>query len=181
MTKNDVVPILFSERLILRPLSLDHCTEEYVNWMNDSIVTLYLESGGGYTIEMLKEYILSTISKKIYFWAIHLKDSEKHIGNIKIDPINIRHSYGEYGILMGDRGEWGKGYAKEASISVINYCFEHLSLRKINLGVVENNFSAVNLYKKIGFIQEGLFIKHGFYNGSYNNVVRMAIFNQTIG
>ena len=108
MKTNDVIPILSSERLILRPLSIDHCTEEYVNWMNDSIVTLYLESGGDYTIEMLKDYIVSTISKNIYFWAIHLKDSGKHIGNIKIDPINIRHSYGEYGILMGDKDEWGK-------------------------------------------------------------------------
>lgn len=178
MTINSPIPILTSERLILKPLTIEHCSEIYVDWMNDPLVTLYLESGGNYTIEMLREYILSTVSKKTYFWAIHLRETGKHIGNIKIDPINTRHLYGEYGILMGDKGEWGKGYAKEASITVIDFCFEHLKLRKVNLGVVEKNISAVNLYKNLGFIQEGLFYKHGYYDGDYQNLIRMAIFNK---
>ena len=40
--------------------------------------------------------------------GIHLKENCKHIGNIKIDPINKKHGTGEYGIMMGDKDEWGK-------------------------------------------------------------------------
>ena len=64
------------------------------------------------------------------FWAIHLKEGGKHIGNIKIDPVNKRHGLGEYGIMIGDSDEWGKGYAKEASELVIHHCFRDLRLRK---------------------------------------------------
>lgn len=172
-------PVLTSERLVYKPLSYGHLSENYVNWMNDPEVIKYLETGGNYNIEMLKEYLSEVEKKEILFWGIHLKDSGQHIGNIKIDPINQKHGIGEYGILMGNRLEWGKGYAKEASILIINFCFNVLKLRKITLGVVENNTSAVALYNKIGFLVEGRYINHVFYNGSYCNVLRMAFFNES--
>ena len=95
-----------------------------------------------------------------FFLAIHIKESGKHIGNIKIDPINSKHAYGEYGILMGDKGEWGKGYAFEASKTIIDFSFNTLALRKINLGVVSENFGALHLYKKLGFIEDGVYKNH---------------------
>lgn len=170
-------PALESDRLVYKPLSLDYLNQQYVDWMNDPEVNRYLETGGGYTLEMLKEY-LSTVDKaEILFWAIHLKDTGKHIGNIKIDPVNLRHGCAEYGIMMGERKEWGKGYAREATERIIEYCFNDLNLRKITLGVVEDNAGAYSLYKKLGFQTEGVYEKHGLYHGKYCNIIRMAMFN----
>jgi len=142
---------LESDRLIFRRLSREHISDDYVDWINDTKVNMYLETRGNYTIDLLKLYIEQQYKNEIYFWAIHLKDSNKHIGNIKIDPIDLKTSSGEYGILMGDKKNWGKGYAKESSIRIINYCFNELKLSKITLGVVEDNLRAVFLYKKMGF------------------------------
>ncbi|HUX95601.1 MAG TPA: GNAT family protein [Bacteroidales bacterium] len=168
---------LVSERLLLKPLSLEHLTQDYVDWMNDPDVIRYLESGGNYTLEMLKEYLMDVEKKEILFWAIHKKDDHLHIGNIKIDPINIRHGIGEYGIMMGRKSEWGKGYAEEATRLILNYSFEHLGLRKITLGVISKNKAAFNLYLKIGFELEGIYKKQGIYAGEYCDAIRMAIFN----
>jgi len=168
---------LISDRLIYKPLSLAHLSHHYVSWMNDKEVIKYLDSGGDYTIEKLEDFLNDVEKKEILFWAIHLKESGKHIGNIKIDPINKKNGLGEYGIMMGDRSEWGKGYAKEASQTVIQYCFNQLKLRKITLGVVENNESAVELYKAMSFEIEGIYKRHGFYNGVLCNVLRMALFS----
>ena len=127
-----MIPLLYSDRLYYKPLSAEHCTITYVNWLNDYEVYKYMETGGGYTIEMLDEFIKEVMSKKeLLFWAIHLKNNNKHIGNIKIDPISKRHGFGEYGIMLGDKEEWRKGYAKEASKAIINYCFEEFNLRKL--------------------------------------------------
>lgn len=169
---------LISDRLYYKPLSLEHCSKDYVSWLNNPEVYRYLETGGNYTIDKLKDYLNKVIEKKdMLFWGIHLKENTKHIGNIKIDPVNKRHGVGEYGIMMGDVEEWGKGYAKEASRTVLSYCFGNLKLRKITLGVVEDNEIALNLYKSLGFEIEGIYKKHGFYDGKLSNIVRMAIFN----
>ncbi|TVR77524.1 MAG: N-acetyltransferase [Chitinophagaceae bacterium] len=171
-------PIIETERLQLVPLGINHLSSVYVNWMNDPEVNAYLESGGDYTLDKLNEFLLNVEKSSILFWAIHIKENGKHIGNIKIDPINFRHKYGEYGIMMGEKKEWGKGYAKEASLSVIMYCFsKDIDLRKVNLGVRSNNESAVQLYKKLGFTVEGVYKKHVITKLGYDDILRMALFN----
>jgi RimJ/RimL family protein N-acetyltransferase len=173
-----MIPELESDRLFYKPLSLEHCSEKYVKWLNNPEVYKFLETGGNYTLEMLRSYLLDVVAKpNILFWGIHLKHNKEHIGNIKIDPVNNRHSFGEYGILIGEQSEWGKGYAKEASETIIHYCFGTLNLRKINLGVVEKNTTALQLYKSMGFEVEGVYKKHGFYDTEYLDIIRMAIFN----
>lgn len=170
--------VLNTERLILEPLSLKHATQKYVNWLNDPEVYKYLETRGGQTIEKLKSYINHLTKNKVFIWAIIDKVSNIHIGNIKIDPINEIHKLGEYGILIGDKEYWGKGFAREASEEVLNYFFKNNYLRKINLGVVEKNIEAINLYKKLGFQQEGYLLKHLIYDEFEENVIRMAIFRE---
>lgn len=170
-----------SERLILRPLDSSFLSQEYLNWMNDEEVNKYLESGGDYTFEKLKHFLNEVEKSSILFWAIIIKDSNKHIGNIKIDPISKRNKTGEYGILIGDKNEWGKGYAKEASSSILKFCFsDRILLRKVTLGVVAENESALLLYQKLGFIQEGLLKSHVLHLGKWCDVVRMAIFNPNL-
>lgn len=126
-------------------------SQDYVNWMNDEKVNRHLESGGDYTIEKLNEYLEEVERHPKYFWAISLKETKKHLGNIKIDPIDIDALSGEYGIMIGDRNAWGKGIAKEASKTVIDFCFKTLNLIQINLGVKNNNIKAISLYEKLGF------------------------------
>lgn len=173
-----ITPVLESIRIILIPVGIEHIKQYYVDWMNDSQVNKYLESGGDYTIEKLTQFIQTIQKTETLFWAIHIKSNNKHIGNIKIDPINYKHRYAEYGIMMGDKTEWGKGYAKEASELVIDYCFKNpLNLRKINLGVQSKNLSALELYKKLGFIQEGIFRKHVITKEGYDDIIRMSLFN----
>lgn len=170
---------LQTERLILKPFSVDLINEHYRDWLNDFEVYKFLETRGNYTMEMLKEYVENCIEQKIQIWSIHLKGNEKHIGNIKIDPINIKHGYGEYGILLGDKSEWGKGFGKEASKCVIDYFFyEKFKLRKITLGVLTENASALSLYRNLGFVIEGVYKKHVKYDDEYHDIIRMALFNQ---
>ena len=165
---------LESERLIYKRVSTEHVTDTYVDWLNDTEVNRYLETRGAYTLDLLKAYVKEQNSNEIYFWAIHLKGTNKHIGNIKIDPISAELNSGEYGILMGDKSNWGKGYAKEASLRIVKYCFDELRLSKITLGVIQDNDNAVQLYKKIGFTIDEVRNNIGIYNNKLSNSLRMS-------
>ena len=91
------IPVLISERLIMKPLGLDFLSNNYLNWMQDEKVIKYMGSGGeNYSMQMLKNYLNEVEKKKIFFWAIILKKNKKHIGNIKIDPINYKNLVGSW-------------------------------------------------------------------------------------
>jgi RimJ/RimL family protein N-acetyltransferase len=175
--------VLETERLILSSITLADCSQNYLSWLNDTDVNMYLESSFyQHNMQGLVDFVNGYQSnKKAVFLVIRLKENNKHIGNIKIDKINYIHRNCEYGIMMGDKTEWGKGYAKEASIAIINYAFEELGLNKVNLGVIDSNDVAVKLYKKIGFVVEGV-LKQNFYertSSTLKNEIRMAVFNNT--
>ena len=88
--------ILETERLVLKPLSLEHLTKEYIDWLNDEMVYRYLETGGNYTKAMLEDYLKDVVKKDIFFLAIHLKNNNLHIVKIKIDKVNFKNGIAEY-------------------------------------------------------------------------------------
>lgn len=166
--------VLSSSRLTYVPLSISHLSQSYADWINDPAVNKYLETRQT-TLTQLEDFLKEQEKKDILFWAIHLKENNKHIGNIKIDPIDSSESSGEYGILMGDKSEWKKGYAKEASDRIIQFCFEEYDLSKITLGVVEENTSAVKLYEKLGFEVYQIKENSGVYGDKLCNTLRMVL------
>lgn len=97
-----------TKRLQLVPLSTSFASDDYVNWMNDSEVNEYLESGGNYTLDMLTCFLKDVEKKDILFWAIIVKRSQKNIKNIIIDTINWKYGNGEYVILIGDHDSWAR-------------------------------------------------------------------------
>jgi aryl-alcohol dehydrogenase-like predicted oxidoreductase/RimJ/RimL family protein N-acetyltransferase len=140
-----------SDRLHLEPISLKFLTKKYLDWLNDKEVNKYLESGGNYEFDSLKTYILNHQNNKTLFWAISIKSSKQHIGNIKIDPVDINNKSAELGIMIGDKNEWGKGYAFEAINAVEDYCLHSLKINTITLGLKRSNKNAFNLYRKLGY------------------------------
>jgi methionyl-tRNA formyltransferase/RimJ/RimL family protein N-acetyltransferase len=138
-----------TNRLKLVPLDIEFACQYYVNWMNDLAVFEHLDSGGDYTLSTLKSYIENVLENNIKIWAIIIKKENKHIGNVKIDP--IQNNSGEYGIMIGDRISWGKGFAKEASNKILEICFNQFNLRQVTLGVEKENIRALKLYKSLGF------------------------------
>ncbi len=174
---------IVTDLLVLTSVSVADCSETYLSWLNDGDVNLYLESGfQTHTMPGLVEFVNSYQSNpKAVFLVIRLKESNKHIGNIKIDKINKIHMTCEYGIMMGDKDEWGKGYAKEASIAIVNYAFDVLGLNKVNLGVIDSNVAAVKLYVNMGFVTEGV-LRENFYDRKSNSLrdeIRMGVFKNS--
>ena len=110
--------ILCTDQLMLRQLNREDLTAEYVSWMNDPEVNQFLET----------RFLPQTYESILNYWDNHRDDAcspwfamvskfnEKHIGNIKLGPINRNHQTADISLFIGDKNSWGKGYATQAIV-----------------------------------------------------------------
>ena len=164
------------ERIYLRPVKVADARMEYVRWLNDPEVNQFLEIRFvRHTLPALKKYIAKVLKNPdTIFLAIILKDGYKHIGNIKLGPIDKNHKLAEIGIMIGDKNSWGNGYATDAIKLLTDYAFNELKLHKIIAGAYENNIGSVKAFLKLGFCEEGRRKKHFLYNGKWIDDVLLA-------
>jgi len=86
----------------------------------------------------------------------------------------FRHK-AEFGICIL-KDYWGYGIGKVLMENILMWA-DSVGIEKISLTVVETNIKAIQLYKRYGFVEEGLLIKDRIHkDGSYYNTVIMGRF-----
>jgi len=143
--------VINGDQIFLRCLEESNATKEYSDWLNDSEVNRYLTTKSA-TTSGLKKYIKEkNKDPNCLFFGIFFKKNKKHIGNIKLEPINFKDYEATIGIMIGDKDYWGRGIGTEAIRLLTNYAFQKIGLEEINLGVVSKNKVAIKAYKNVGF------------------------------
>jgi RimJ/RimL family protein N-acetyltransferase len=161
------------ERLTLRILTSDDITGElgnhYVAWMNDPDTMQFLESRWrAHTLESIRAFVTAmNESPRDFQFGMFLKDSNIHIGNIKIGGIDQMHRRGDVGLLIGDKNAWGKGYATEAIELATRFAFEELNVNKLTAGMYAPNVGSYKAFIKAGWREVGILKAHCFYKGGY--------------
>lgn len=147
-----------SERIYLRPLSVDDVNERYLQWLRDGKVNAFLEvDGNELTLQDIRDYIeAGPANGSYYMYAICVNDSDLHIGNVKVGPINQKHLISDLPVVIGDKDFWGKGIAVEAIRLGNKIAFEQHGIRKLHGQIYRDNVGSIKAYCRGGWIIEGL-------------------------
>jgi RimJ/RimL family protein N-acetyltransferase len=149
--------MLKSSRLTLRALKATDINNTYLEWLNNPYVNRYLETRHcPQSLESLNSYWQAHRDDHSSPWfAICLAADGRHIGNIKLGPINWIHRRADLSLFIGEVKCWGKGYASEAIATVRDWAFYELDLQKLNAGVYVGNIASRRAFEKCGFELEG--------------------------
>jgi len=168
---------LRGSKVYLRPLEHTDLNETYLGWLNDPEVTQYMETGTFPSTmhDLEKFYQGVTGSKTEVIFAVADRKSHRHVGNVKLGPINWVHRNAMFGIMIGDKGLWGSGVGEEATRLIADYAFQRLNLNRVTLGVFAEHESAVRCYEKVGFRVEGRIRQDLFLEGEYKDRLWMGL------
>jgi len=104
--------------------------------------------------------------------------SSELVGTIGIQ-IDFNNLLSTLGILIGNLHFNGKGYASESLIAICHYLFSFYDIRKVCAGVISSNEPSMKLFRRCGFVEEGLFKQHSLMqNGIIEDVTRFALFRK---
>ena len=56
-----------------------------------------------------------------------------------------------FGIDIGPRSRWNRGFGQEATILVTRFAFRQLGMEKVYLGVIQGNERAMRVYRRAGY------------------------------
>ncbi|KAF5073300.1 Spermidine N(1)-acetyltransferase [anaerobic digester metagenome] len=111
-------------------------------------------------------------------FGIEEVETQLLIGITMLKGINLINRNAEFAIYIGDELKRGKGYSKQATLQTLNFAFYNLGLNRIFLKVLERNSIAIELYKKVGFMKEGLIRQSIFKNNKFENELLMSILKE---
>ncbi|UCC16212.1 MAG: GNAT family N-acetyltransferase [Dehalococcoidales bacterium] len=167
--------MLVGEKVVLRPVKRSDI-EYFLKWFNDPEVTQYL---GMYLpmTEMAEEKFIedlgsATAGKRVMFVIEAVEDTDKKpIGSIGLSNIHPKDHHAVFGIAIGEKDYWSKGYGTEAARLIIRYGFEQLNLHRINSFAIAFNERSLRLHLRVGFKEEGREREAIFRNGAYHDHV----------
>jgi RimJ/RimL family protein N-acetyltransferase len=146
---------LTGDRITLDTLNPDGPLSHYVDWLNDTEINRFLESRfATHTTENIAAFIRrNNESDDSLLLGITLNMDARHVGNIKLGPINAHHRRGDVGLLIGDRSVWGRGIATEAIKLITHHAIGRLNLHKVCAGVYGANTGSMKAFEKAGYVR----------------------------
>lgn len=175
-----VPKIIMTERLLLRPVTVEDVTERYVEWLSDPLVNRFFETRQQ-TAGQIKEYVLQREVGEL--WAICVFDqiaifgkanATIHIGNIRLWKPLPRHPLGEISLFIGEKDWRGKGVATEAIKAICRKAVK-MGYWKIGASMYEGHWASMFAFRKAGFELEGIRKRHRWFEGKMTDLYEMGL------
>lgn len=146
------IPTIETERLILRPLTVDDA-ESVFEWTGDERVAEYMIYPCHKNIEVTKEWLKSLASlENEYTWGFVRKSDNKLIGS---GGIRFRTDENAWSFGYNLRYDcWGNGYATEASKRMIKYVIENHNAHEFVSEHAVDNTASGRVIEKCGLVFE---------------------------
>jgi RimJ/RimL family protein N-acetyltransferase len=171
-------PFLIGEKIYLRPLEREDASL-FVSWLNDAEVNRTLLFYRPINLPYEIEYIEKMYQREHDIgMGIVIKQSNKLVGATGLHRLDYRNRHAMFGIVIGDKSEWNKGYGTEATSLMTQYAFETLNMNRVWLHVYAFNERAIKAYTRAGFRQEGVLRQDCYREGRYWDTITMAILRE---
>jgi RimJ/RimL family protein N-acetyltransferase len=165
-------------RLVMRRLR-DEDLGHFLAYLNDPVVARY-QSWESYTEEQAREVIerqknLEPGTPGQWFtFAAELKETGALVGHVALSVKADEQRQAEIGFTFA-RGHQGRGLAREAAESVLEYAFGVLGLHRVVAVTDCENERSVALLGRLGMRCEGHFVENIWFKGAWGSEYLYAL------
>jgi RimJ/RimL family protein N-acetyltransferase len=130
----------------------------YARWFNDFqvIQTLGVHGPRPMTFDAEMDWYerASKDTVAVYFTIYELA-TRRPIGTTSLMQVDNFDGTATYGIVIGEKDCWGRGYGTETTQLMLSYAFDRLGLHNVQLFVFADNVAGLRAYLKAGFKEIG--------------------------
>ena len=164
----------------LRPFQAQDITASYLSWLNDPEVTRYSNQRFvTHTEESCRSYLASFRDSANQFLSICRLDDMVPVGTMTA-YVSLHHQTVDIGIMIGDRGVWGRGFGQDAWNTLVNWFHASGRFRKITAGTMRSNKSMMRLMEKSGMELECTRARQELLNGVPQDLCYFAKYREDL-
>lgn len=151
----------------------------FVRWLNDREVyqTLLVRSPLSLAGEekWYERHLARPAESRTMVIEVELETGWTPIGTVGFHDIDWTNRSAEFGIMIGEKSQWNRGWGRKAVRLLLYQGFANLNLHRIYLYVHATNERAIHAYKAAGFTLEGTLRQDIFAEGRYIDALLMGI------
>lgn len=111
-------------------------------------------------------------------WIIEAIDTGESVGLVNLLNIDWKNRCAFHGIKLWSDAPKRKGYATDATMTLMYYAFEQLGMNRMEGSIVEYNEPSLRLYTKCGFQIEGTKRRYLFKDNKYYDQYLIGILRE---
>lgn len=169
-------------RLVLKTHTFDNLAR-LCEWANDPMLLFYNdnqpEPGTPITVSCMEDYLGHMTGgagdEATIHFGIHRKSDGELIGFAMIGHIDRYNRSCKFGITIGLKTVWGKGYGGEVVRAVLQYAFGELGMNRVGADIYAMNERSIRLFEKAGFRREGTIRQAVLKGGKFVNEYHYGI------
>lgn len=148
--------------------------EKIRGWRNDPENRQYFRAFKDISSDMQEQWYKkmgnNSDPNHVYFQIMH---GNELAGVCNLSYIDWHMRSAEAAIMIGDFK--GQGLGTDALEVMCRYGFEEVNLHKIWCEIFDSNPASLAIFKKLGFVQDGMLRDNWFYNGKYGDSYRLSL------
>lgn len=132
------------------------------------------------TEESVKNFIERANQEGIREKELHYAiadEKDEYLGTISLKKIDYCVRSAEFAIALR-KASCGQGIGGNATREILKIAFDELGLKRVYLNVLSDNFRAIKMYEKNGFIFEGEFRNHIKIHGTIKSLSWYAVLEE---
>jgi RimJ/RimL family protein N-acetyltransferase len=160
-------PILTTDRLTLRPLATDDGPALFAIFSDPEVVRYWSRSAW---TDMAQADDMLAAAQRDYAdgsslrYGIVVTATNELVGVASLFAFNRDNRRCELGYVLGSR-HWGRGYASEALVPVLEHAFGALGMNRIEADIDPQNIASSRVLEKLAFRREGYMPERWFVHG----------------
>lgn len=173
-----------TERLLIRPFVLQDFAA-FWSFMADPVATRYM----AFTDEQktydgskaLLEMVIASYDSEEPVCALAMPDrrSGNYIGSCGLSPLPEPGEIECYYTILPK--QWGKGYATEATVALLQYAFTELGILRVVAFVMESNPVSIRVAEKLGMTCDGMVHRESVKMAGLRYSVTVQDFSRHVG
>lgn len=166
---------IFGKIVVLRAMELEDC--ELVRGMLNDPEIENLVTGWGFPVS---RYAQNQWFQNHYNdpnnWRFVIETVENGaIGIATLTDIDWKNRSAFHGMKLASKEIRSKGIGTDTVMAIMRYAFDELQLNRLDGSWFSDNIASINMYKKCGWMEEGVRRQYFYKRGSWHDLVLSGI------